>query len=95
MTEFELYRLQQNEWGALIHVTVEQTKMVIGIYLILKVLILKILLKPKESGMVPHAFNYLYLSINFKILGSVLYYVFMEFIEQMIPGYGNTDDMFL
>lgn len=69
--------------------------MIVSIYLILKVLIFKILLNPMESGMVPPNIKHNHLLGNFKILGSVLFFVFMEYIEQMIPGMSTSDDMFL
>jgi hypothetical protein len=78
LTIFELNRLQTDPYGALLNPDDEQVKMILGFYIIGKILIGKILLKPESLGLnIQMSSKVLG---NFKILASLIYLNFLEYI---------------
>lgn len=55
--------------------------MLLGIFLIIKLLVGKILLNPKGSGIFPENFINKVLINNCKLLASLVFYSFMEFVD--------------
>ncbi|CDW85260.1 UNKNOWN [Stylonychia lemnae] len=82
LTEYELNRLNTDSYGAITQqLSEDQIKMVGGIYLLGKILIVKILFNPNKSG-ISMQFNDKML-LNFKLLSSVLYNSFLEYMDQI------------
>ena len=78
LTEFELNRLQLDDYGALFHPDEDQSKMILGFYIMGKILTARILMQPDKLGF-QMDFNEK-MRKNFKILASMVYLIFLEFI---------------
>ena len=86
LSPFEIAHLNLDSYGALLRITDKQIQMVIGIYILIKVLVVKILSNPTGLGLIPEGGggNQTLMKTNFKVLASLTYYVVMEFMEQLL-----------
>mmetsp|Transcript_38198 Transcript_38198/g.36559 ORF Transcript_38198/g.36559 Transcript_38198/m.36559 type:complete len:176 (+) Transcript_38198:103-630(+) len=78
MFPFEFNRLQLDEYGAIMKIDNNLTKMICGIYLISKILVAKVLLNPTKAGLTM-SFTDVQLR-NFKMLASLIHHSFMEYM---------------
>ncbi len=81
LTEFEMLRIPSDSYGNMGDLNQTHIKMISSMFVIGKVLLVKILMNPTKMG-IPVKFSEKSL-LNFKILASVLYHNFLEYIELM------------
>lgn len=89
MTPYELNRIDVNNYGAIISLDDNQLNMIASIYLYSKLLISKVLLNPtgqQDTELDPQ------IAENFKILASVLYYIFMQVSHGKMLKYARQKD---
>jgi hypothetical protein len=78
--------MDTDNYGALIDVDELQTKMITGTYLFARILIYNILMKAgSNQGGGPQVNDVV--EDNFKIVSSVIYYIFMQVLNSMMKGY--------
>ena len=76
--------------------TPQQLSMVLGNYLLIKVLVCKVLQNPTAlvQGEMSSAIRQnAKVKVNFKLLGSMIYYTVMEYMEQMLKSSGFSHDL--
>lgn len=73
LTPFELDRITLNKYGAIQNPTMEVKQMIIGFFLLGKILCGMILLKPSGKGE--------YIKVNYKIIASIIWQAFMIYIK--------------
>lgn len=89
LTPYELNRIDVNNYGAIISLDDNQLNMISSVYLYSKLLISKVLLNPtgqQENELDPQ------IAENFKILASVLYYIFMQVSHSKMLKYARQKD---
>jgi hypothetical protein len=81
LTEFEMIRIPSDSYGNMGNIDQTHIKLISSMFVIGKVLLVKILMNPTKMG-IPVKFSEKAL-LNFKILASVLYHNFLEYVEVM------------
>lgn len=87
LTEFELSRIQTDTYGRMGYLNQDQVKMLASMFLLGKVLAVKILMSPAKLGVTLHLSEQALL--NFKLLTSVFYHSYLEFTETMMAKHVN------
>ncbi|TNV83734.1 hypothetical protein FGO68_gene7231 [Halteria grandinella] len=98
LTQFEMDRLNLDKYGALISVSEKQVQMVMGNYILIKVLVCQIMANPEKLGLIPDSqkegLQRNNITANFRVLASMLYYTVMEFMEQLLKSNGYMQDLY-
>ena len=79
LTEFELNRVRLDKYGAFIDMKDPHVKMLMCFYLVQKVLVAKVLLKPKALNLECNEIQ----KNNFKLVASIIHHTFMEYLMQL------------
>ena len=81
LTEFEMNRIPSDNYGTMGNIEQVHIKLISSMFVIGKVLIVKILMNPSKMG-IPVKFTDK-LILNFKIIASIIYHNFLEYVEAM------------
>ena len=87
LTEFELNRIPIDTYGRMGFLNQDQVKMIASMFLLGKVLVVKILMSPAKLGMTLRLSEQALL--NFKLLTSIFYHSYLEFTETMMARHVN------
>ena len=106
LSQFEMDRVSLDAYGALQKVTDKQIQMMIGNYVLIKVLVSLVLGNPSSLGVLPDDQQQAKGTqatatgssnttlINFRVLASMTYYIVMEFMEQLFGSKGYMEDLY-
>ena len=99
LSQFELDKLDLNPLGAINDINDKQMEMIIGNYILIKILVCKVLANPQSLGFIPSQYLNIdnaytqKLKINFKVLTSLLFYTVIEYMELLLKAKGYADDL--
>eukprot|EP00356_Strombidium_inclinatum_P009324 CAMPEP_0170497662 /NCGR_PEP_ID=MMETSP0208-20121228/25371_1 /TAXON_ID=197538 /ORGANISM="Strombidium inclinatum, Strain S3" /LENGTH=159 /DNA_ID=CAMNT_0010774547 /DNA_START=2250 /DNA_END=2729 /DNA_ORIENTATION=- len=87
LTPYQLNRIDTDNYGAIIAMDETQIKMVVGCFLLARVLITNILMKSKKQAGQDAAVVNEVVENNFQWIASILYFLFMQVIEEALKNY--------
>jgi len=93
LTPYQLNRLDTDNYGAIINLDESQVKMMAGTYIFCRIMIVDILLNfNKQTDMGGSVTNKETVTNNFKVIATILYYIFMRVINKLLKSYERQKD---
>ena len=90
LSKYQLNRIDTDNYGAIIDLDEVQLKCIIGTYLFARIMVMSIFLSVKSDGGQDRVNEVV--EENFKIVGSVLYYLFKQVMDTLTEGYARVPD---
>jgi uncharacterized membrane protein YcgQ (UPF0703/DUF1980 family) len=80
---YEFKRIPLNRYGAIRkNINSKHRRLILGMYILIKILVAKILLNPSKTGFSGPVMGKV-ISMNFKILASILFYVTIDYMDEI------------
>jgi len=91
MFDFEIKRLNFTDHGTLKNMNEMKTKMILGFFIFMRIFLFKLIFRPWEGNPSLKA-NNLQFVLNQRIIGSIIYYVLIDFYKKNIPPLPNNQE---
>ena len=89
LTKYQLNRIDVDNYGAIISLDENQTKMIVGIFIFARIMILKVLTAKKVDA--EKGINEV-VEDNFLTISSICYWLFMQEINELMRNYARVQD---
>lgn len=91
LTTYQLNRIDVDNYGAIISLDENQTKMIVGIFIFARIMILKVLTATKIDGDAQAGIGEV-VQDNFLTISSICYWLFMQEINEIMRNYPRVQD---
>jgi hypothetical protein len=92
LSRFQLNRIDTDNYGAIIHLDKNQIKMISGIYIFCRILVMNVLMNVKTNRDPNEGKLNETVELNFKVIGSILYHMFMGYLTPLVENYARVPD---